>query len=98
MDSRLSALIADYQGKVAEAVAVLENAGYPRPSTDSAWAGAAGPPSGELTPGYRFFKHGFGCAVHGPGWKIDDLFAAARDDGELVFSGYTLSYLAHSAF
>jgi hypothetical protein len=134
MDPRLSKLILDYQGKVAEAVAVLENAGYPRPSSDSAWAGTDGPPHGELTPRYHFFKHGFGCAVHGPGWKldfdfgeggqidgfdpsrlkgfaagrldayglhsereIDDLFARARDAGEVVFSGYILSYLARSA-
>jgi hypothetical protein len=134
MDPRLSKLIADYQVRVAEAVAVLEKAGYPRPSSDSAWAGADGPPLGELTPGYHFFKHGFGCAVHGPGWKldfdfgecgqidgfdpsrlkgfaaerldvyelqsdeeIDDLFAEARDAGELVYSGYILSYLARSA-
>ena len=131
MDPRLSKLIAAYQARVAEAVAVLEKAGHPRPSSDSAWAGAGGPPRGELVPGYRFFRHGFGCAVHGPGWtvdfdfgergqidgfdpsrlkgfaegqldvygfqsakEIDVLFARARDAGELVFSGYILSYLA----
>ncbi len=134
MDPRLSKLIVDYQGRVAEAVSVLEKVGYQRPPSDSAWAGARGPPHGELTPGYHFFKHGFGCAVHGLGWKldfdfgeagqidgfdpsrlkgfaegrldvyglqsdkeIDDLFAEARDAGELVFSGYILSYLARSA-
>jgi hypothetical protein len=21
--------------------------------------------------GYRFYKHGFGCAVHGPNWSVD---------------------------
>jgi hypothetical protein len=134
MDPRLSNLIVDYQAKVAEAVAVLEKAGYPRPSSDAAWAGADGPPHGELKPGYHFFKHGFGCAVHGPGWKldfdfgeggqidgfdpsrlkafaagrleryglgsekeVDDLYARAQDAGDVVFSGYILSYLARSA-
>ena len=131
MDARLSKLIANYQAKVAEAVAVLEKAGYPRPSSDSNWAGADGPPHGEVVPGYNFFKHGFGSAVRGPGWyvdfdfgesgqidgfdpsrlkgfargqlgayglesekEIDEMFAQARDEGELVFSGYILSYLA----
>lgn len=131
MDPRLSKLITTYQARVAEAVGVLEKAGYPRPSSDSNWAGAEGPPHGELAPGYTFFKHGFGCAVHGPGWKvdfdfgevgqidgfdpsklkgfaaghlddygmrseqeIDDLFARARDAGELAFSGSILFYVA----
>jgi hypothetical protein len=30
-----------------------------------------GPPHGELLPGYRFYKHGVGCAVQGPGWAVD---------------------------
>ena len=134
MDPRLSKLVADYQARVAEAVALLEKAGYQRPSSDSSWAGAEGPPHGELAPGYRVFKHGFGCAFHGPGWKLDfdfgeagqidgfdpsrlkgfaagqldtyglhsekeldEMFAQARADGELVFSGYILFYLARRA-
>jgi hypothetical protein len=134
MDPRLSHIIADYQMRVAEAVALLERAGYARPSSDSGWEAMEGPALGELAAGYRFFKHGFGCAVRGPGWKvdfdfgeagqvdgfeparlkefiaghldqygihaeheIDQMFARAREDGELVFSGYELFYLVQRA-
>src|SRR5215510_1727245 len=125
MDPRMSKLTSATLVWYAAVVAMLEKAGYALPASDSAWAAADGPPHGELMPGYSFFKHGFGCAVHGPEWKldldfgergqingfdpsrlkgfatgqlgaygfqsekeIDDLFAQARNAGEVVFSGY----------
>lgn len=39
--------------------------------SDSEWASAEGPPAGTLLSGYRFYKHGVGCAVHGPSWSVD---------------------------
>ncbi|WP_438042780.1 hypothetical protein [Sorangium sp. So ce128] len=40
MDPRLAKLIEDYRAKVAEAVALLERAGIPRPSSSLEWAQA----------------------------------------------------------
>jgi hypothetical protein len=82
MDPRLSKLIVAYQARVAEAVAVMERAGFQRPRSDTEWAGAAGPPHGELVAGYTFFKHGFGCAVHGPGFRVHfDFGESGQIDG-----------------
>lgn len=71
LDDRLARMISDYLDRVADAVAVLERAGYRRPQTDMDWTVMDGPPHGELVPGYRFYKHGIGCAVKGPGWAVD---------------------------
>jgi Domain of unknown function (DUF6896) len=71
MDERLAKMIVDYQSRVAEAVTILEKAGFRRPVSAIDWVSMEGPPHGELVPGYRFYKHGFGCAVQGPGWAVD---------------------------
>jgi hypothetical protein len=63
MDARLAKLISDYQACVAEAVAVLVKAGFPRPISGSEWSGADGPEPGEQLSGCRFYKHGFGCST-----------------------------------
>jgi hypothetical protein len=82
MDARLATLISDYQACVAEAVAVLERAGFPRPASDSDWVGIEGPEPGAQLAGYRFYKHGMGCAVHGPSWSVDfDFGGQGQIDG-----------------
>jgi hypothetical protein len=70
MDHRL-AKIADYQSRVAQAVEVLERAGFRRPTSDVDWVSMDGPPHGKLLPGLRFYRHGVGCAVQGSGWAVD---------------------------
>jgi hypothetical protein len=76
MDVRLERLIDDYRRCVAEAVAVLQRAGIPLPASNTAWTGME-LANGELLPGYRFFKHGFGCSVKGPGVTVDFDFGTA---------------------
>ena len=81
MDRRLALLIEDYQETVVKAIAVLERAGIPRPASNTEWAGI-GLPNGDLLPGYRIFKHGFGCSVKGPGLAVDfDFGNAGQIDG-----------------
>jgi hypothetical protein len=80
MDSRLSKLIADYQAKVAAAVAILESAGIPRPSTNREWVKTMIPHEGSLGNGFSYCKHGFGCRVRGPEWQVDFDFG---DDGQI---------------
>lgn len=82
MDPRFLKLITDYQKRVAEAVAALERAGFSRPRSDAEWAGAEGPKRGESLSGYRFFKHGYGCGVQGPGFTLDfDFGESGQIDG-----------------
>ena len=71
MDRRLDTLIAEYQARVAEAVALLEAAGLSRPSSHAEWAFRPVPQSGDLRGGFRYFKHGVGCRVEGPEWTVD---------------------------
>ena len=80
MDRRLALLIQDYQRTVIEAAAVLARAGIPRPTSNTEWAGID-LPNGELLPGYRIFKHGFGCSVEGPGLAVDFDFGNAGQIG-----------------
>jgi hypothetical protein len=93
MDSRLPKLIGDFQRRVAEAVTMLEAAGVPRPASNMEWAtnGVAG--RGALANGFAFHKHGFGCAVRGPGWHVDfDFGAEGQIDG---FDAWRLYDFAH---
>ena len=71
MNQRLDRLIADYHAKVSEAVAMLEAAGLPRPSSHIEWAFRPVPQSGDLPGGFSYFKHGVGCRVEGPEWTVD---------------------------
>jgi hypothetical protein len=76
MDQRLSKLIKDYQGRVAESMAMLEAVGIRRPDTNTAWASSHDPGRISLPRGFSFHKHGFGCSVHGPDWGVDFDFGA----------------------
>jgi hypothetical protein len=71
MDERLSKLISDYQSRVAEAVTMLERAGIPRPYSNVQWACNDVPRRGRLCGEFNYYKHGFGCEVYGPEWRID---------------------------
>lgn len=71
MDTTLLKLIRDYQAKVAEAVQMLEVAGIPRPASTMEWVCNQIAQRGSLPNGFKYFKHGFGCAVAGPDWNVD---------------------------
>ena len=71
MDPRLQRLISDYQARVAEAVVLLNAAGIERPSSAVEWVRMEFPELGGLAGGFRYFRHGFGCAVRGPDWGVD---------------------------
>ncbi|MEX9912559.1 DUF6896 domain-containing protein [Providencia huaxiensis] len=64
MDSRLRDLINDYLKRVSEAMELMKLSGFELPISNNAWAGNSIPQSGELHSGIRYFKHGYGCAVH----------------------------------
>jgi hypothetical protein len=80
MDSRLAKLIADYQSRVSDAVAMLSEAGIPRPASNTEWAANGAPEQGSLANGFAYRKHGFGCAVDGPHWGVNFDFG---DNGEV---------------
>ena len=93
MDQRLAKLIADYQGRVADAVAMLESAGVPRPSSNITWSLMDVPDQIALPDGFSYFKHGFGCAVHGPEWRVDfDFGTRGEIDG---FDAHRLYFFAN---
>lgn len=71
MDSRLFALVSDYQAVVCQAVELLVASGIERPTSNTSWAGLDIPQSGELKGQIRYYKHGYGCAVHFPGNVVD---------------------------
>jgi hypothetical protein len=73
MDARLSTLIRDYLARVAEAVAMLEAVGIPRPVSAADWAASDIPPRGSLPDG-RYEKHDAGCIVQASTWSVDFAF------------------------
>lgn len=89
MNPGLSRLIADYQRAVRLAVTLLEQAGIARPSSNGEWAFLGIPQRGELPGNVRYFKHGYGCAVHLPAATVDFDFGA---NGEI--DGFDLWRLA----
>ncbi|WP_228896523.1 hypothetical protein [Acidovorax sp. Leaf73] len=76
MDKRLALLIEDYLSSVASAVRLLEENGIARPKSNDAWACNEVPQTGVLAGGVKYFKHGFGCAVHLKGGSVDFDFGA----------------------
>jgi hypothetical protein len=82
MDRRLSNLIQEYQRRVADAVAMLETAGIPRPGTNTEWVESHDFGRMSLPNGFEAYKHGFGCSVDGPEWGVDfDFGAQGQIDG-----------------
>jgi hypothetical protein len=88
LDTALVKLIRDYQGKVSEAVEMIEAAGIPRPASTAEWVYNGIVQKGLLPNGFRYFKHGFGCAVAGPSWAVDFDFG---DSGQI--DGFNASRL-----
>ena len=80
MDARLATLIRDYQARVAEAVAMLEEAGIPRPASTGEWAVAKIPERGTLPRGFRYCTSRVGCAVNGAEWTVDFILG---DEGRI---------------
>ena len=82
MDERLLNLIRAYQQTVAQSVAMLEAVGISRPASNTEWATTDFPQRGRMPGGFAFYPHGYGCAVHGPGWVVDfDFGSAGEIDG-----------------
>lgn len=70
----------------------MQQSAIPLPASNSDWAGLDIPQQGELTGGIRYFKHGYGCAVHLPTATVSFDFG---EQGEI--DGVTLSRLASFA-
>ena len=82
MDSRLKQLIDNYLDSVRVAVALLEEAGIPRPASDRAWATNGISGTGALRGGATYRKHGYGCKVHLASGSVDfDFGRAGQIDG-----------------
>lgn len=77
MDSRLKQLIDNYLDSVRVAVALLEEAGIPRPASDRAWATNGISGTGALRGGATYRKHGYGCKVHLASGSVDFDFGRA---------------------
>lgn len=60
-----------YLSSVSSAVKLLEEAGIVRPDSNTAWASSDIPQTGVLANGVKYFKHGYGCAVHLKGGSVD---------------------------
>ncbi|RXU65832.1 hypothetical protein CW358_16645 [Pseudomonas protegens] len=89
MNPRLAQLVCDYQASVRCAVELMQQCAIPLPASNSDWAGLDIPEQGQLTGGVRYFKHGYGCAVHLPTATVSFDFG---EQGEI--DGVTLSRLA----
>ena len=81
MNNPLAFLISDYQASVASAVDLMQRSGIPRPPTNTDWVGTDIPQRGELEGAVRYFKHGYGCAVHLPTGTVDFDFGAQGEIG-----------------
>lgn len=77
MDSRLKHLIDEYLDAVRLAVALLEEAGIPRPASARAWTTTGISGTGTLRDGATYRKHGHGCEVHLASGSVDFDFGKA---------------------
>src|SRR5687768_5988973 len=67
---------------------MLNAAGIKRPSDAQEWIQMEFPELGGLPGGFRYYKHGIGCAVRGPDWSVDFDFG---EHGEIDgFDAYRL--------
>ena len=92
MNNQLALLISDYQASVASAVDLMQRSGIARPPSNTDWVGTDIPQRGELEGGVRYFKHGYGCAVHLATGTVDCDFGA---QGEIAgFDAWRLASFA----
>ncbi len=80
MDNKLEQLIAEYQSRVRDAVALMYRSGMTMPSSALAWVKANIPPEGVLEGGVKYCKHGAGCEVQFDSREVDFDFG---EDGEV---------------
>lgn len=80
MKKNLADLIQDYQGKVYEALALMQRSGIRMPSSRFGWVTSRTPQNGKLNGDISYFKHGAGCAVYFPDDEVDFDFG---DGGEI---------------
>jgi hypothetical protein len=93
MDHRLAKLINHYLASVSAAVKLLELAGFERPESNTTWACNGIPQIGVLPGGIKYFKHGYGCAVHLDSGEVDFDFG---ENGEINgFDTWRLSSFAN---
>lgn len=71
IDSRLLALIREYQLAAKTAVDLMAQSGISLPSSNVAWSLSDLPDTGVLVGGTRYRKHGYGCEIFLPGTPID---------------------------
>lgn len=76
MDKRLIRLIKEYVDAINAAVLQLRASGIPIPNSDVEWATNGIQQSGVLDGGGRYYKHGYGCAVHSTDCVVDFDFGA----------------------
>lgn len=93
MDQRLSELIKDYLVSVSKAVQLLEQGGISQPRSNTEWACDDLPQTGILPGGVKYYKHGYGCAVHLKDGTVDFDFG---ENGEINgFDTWRLTCFAH---
>ncbi|EPL6275335.1 DUF6896 domain-containing protein [Proteus mirabilis] len=83
MDARLYGLINEYVNRVSEAVELMKFSGIALPKSNNEWAANGIPQKGQLNGGVKYFKHGYGCAVHLNSGAVDFDFG---ENGE--FNGF----------
>lgn len=101
MNPHLAQLVCDYQASVRCAVELMQQSAIPIPASDSDWAGLDIPQQGELTGGIRYFKHGYGCAVHLPTATVSFDFGEQGEIGGVTLSrltGFAENRLAQYGF
>lgn len=82
MDSRLLALIREYQSAVKAAVGLMVESGISLPRSNDEWAKTRVAGRGVLAGGIRFRKHGYGCEVLLTNRPVDfDFGAKGEYDG-----------------
>lgn len=82
MDTRLLRLISDYQAAVSRAVELIVASGIQRPASNTSWADLDIPQKGKLNGQIRYYKHGYGCAVHFSDEAVDfDFGSNGKIDG-----------------
>jgi hypothetical protein len=64
MNQKLKSLIESYLSAVNEAIELLVASGIALPKSNIEWAASGINQRGELKNGIKYFKHGYGCAVH----------------------------------
>ena len=71
MNQKLKSLIESYLSAVNEAIELLVASGMALPKSNTEWATSGINQRGELKNGIKYFKHGYGCAVHLSSGAVD---------------------------